>query len=84
MQIPCLCGKHAFSLHKSAIEAKITRFLFSNPPFKRKSRVFSSRIPHLTQKTRIFSSQIRHLSKNHAFSLHKSAIKAKITRFLFR
>ena len=34
-----------------------------------KSRVFSSRIPHLTQKSRVFSSEIPHLSKNHAFSL---------------
>ncbi|EPP29621.1 hypothetical protein CP082626L3_1618 [Chlamydia psittaci 08-2626_L3] len=39
---------------------KITRFLFTNPPFKRK--------------TRVFSSQIRHLSKNHAFSLQESSI----------
>ncbi|EPP34933.1 hypothetical protein CP10139811_1159, partial [Chlamydia ibidis] len=39
---------------------KITHFLFANPPFKRKSPVFSSRIPHLT--------------KNHAFSLQESPI----------
>ncbi|EPJ33677.1 hypothetical protein CP061683_1733, partial [Chlamydia psittaci 06-1683] len=30
---------------------------FANPPFKRKSRVFSLQVPHL--------------SKNHAFSLRK-------------
>src|SRR5699024_11937167 len=41
-------------------------FLFANPPFKRKSRVFSSQIPHLTRKSRVFPSQIPHLSKNHA------------------
>ncbi|EPP35927.1 hypothetical protein CP10743SC13_2109 [Chlamydia psittaci 10_743_SC13] len=35
-------------------------FLFANPPFKRKSRIFSSRIPHLTRKSRVFSSQIPH------------------------
>ncbi|EPP35583.1 hypothetical protein CP10139811_1662, partial [Chlamydia ibidis] len=34
---------------------KITLFLFGNHAFKRKSRVFSSEIPHL--------------SENHAFSL---------------
>ncbi|EPP36375.1 hypothetical protein CP10743SC13_1204, partial [Chlamydia psittaci 10_743_SC13] len=39
---------------------KITHFLFANPPFKRKSRVFSL--------------QVLHLSKNHAFSLCKSPI----------
>ncbi|EPJ32108.1 hypothetical protein CP061683_1526, partial [Chlamydia psittaci 06-1683] len=39
---------------------KITRFLFENPPFKRKSGIFSSQIPHLTE--------------NHAFSLRKSPI----------
>ena len=45
------------------------RFLFANPPLKRKSRVFVSQIPHL--------------SENHAFSLLKSPIEAKITLFLF-
>ncbi|EPP34971.1 hypothetical protein CP10139811_1181 [Chlamydia ibidis] len=39
---------------------KITRFLFMNPPFKRKSRVFSWRIPQL--------------SKNDAFSLRETSI----------
>ncbi|EPJ32658.1 hypothetical protein CP061683_1782, partial [Chlamydia psittaci 06-1683] len=29
-------------------------------------------IPHLTRKSRVFSSRIPHLSKNHAFSLRKS------------
>ncbi|EPP37206.1 hypothetical protein CP8484711_3040, partial [Chlamydia psittaci 84-8471/1] len=37
---------------------KSTRFLFANPPFKRKSG----------------SSQILHLSENHVFSLRKSRI----------
>ncbi|EPP35567.1 hypothetical protein CP10139811_1614, partial [Chlamydia ibidis] len=41
---------------------KITRLLFGNLPFKRKSRVFSSRIPHLTRKSRVFSLRIPHLS----------------------
>ncbi|EPP35908.1 hypothetical protein CP8484711_2533, partial [Chlamydia psittaci 84-8471/1] len=45
-----------------------------NPPFKRKSRVFSSQIPHLTCKSRILTSQISHLSENHAFSLQESPI----------
>ena len=45
------------------------RFLFASPPIKRKSRVFSSRIPNLTKK--------------HSFSLLKSPIYAKITNFLF-
>ncbi|EPP35018.1 hypothetical protein CP8484711_2914, partial [Chlamydia psittaci 84-8471/1] len=44
-----------------------------NPPFKRKSRVFSSRIPHLCENI-VSSMQISHLSENHAFSLHKSPI----------
>ncbi|EPP37668.1 hypothetical protein CP10743SC13_1109, partial [Chlamydia psittaci 10_743_SC13] len=48
---------------------KITRFLFRNPKFKRKSQIFSAQIPHL--------------SENHAFSLRESPIYAKITRFLF-
>ncbi|EPJ32299.1 hypothetical protein CP061683_2386 [Chlamydia psittaci 06-1683] len=39
---------------------KITRFLFVNPPFKRESRVFSSRIPQL--------------SENDAFSLQETSI----------
>ncbi|EPJ33521.1 hypothetical protein CP061683_1577 [Chlamydia psittaci 06-1683] len=39
---------------------EITHFLFENPPFKRKSRVFSSRIPHF--------------SENYAFSLQESPI----------
>ncbi|EPP29176.1 hypothetical protein CP8484711_2724, partial [Chlamydia psittaci 84-8471/1] len=34
--------------------------LFENPPFKRKSRVFSLKIPHL--------------SENHVFSLRESPI----------
>ncbi|EPP29148.1 hypothetical protein CP082626L3_1288 [Chlamydia psittaci 08-2626_L3] len=38
----------------------MTRFLFASPPFKRKSRVFFSRIPHL--------------SENHTFSLRKTPI----------
>ncbi|EPP35174.1 hypothetical protein CP10139811_1338, partial [Chlamydia ibidis] len=42
------------------------------PPFKRKSRVFSSQIPHLASKSRVFFSRIPHLSENHAFSLHES------------
>ncbi|EPP34956.1 hypothetical protein CP10139811_1212, partial [Chlamydia ibidis] len=33
---------------------KITRFLFDNPPFKRKSHISSSRIPHLTRKSHVF------------------------------
>ncbi|EPP34408.1 hypothetical protein CP10139811_1160, partial [Chlamydia ibidis] len=45
-----------------------------NPPFKRKSRVFSSKIPHLTQKSHVFFSRIPHLSENHAISLRKSLI----------
>ncbi|EPP35176.1 hypothetical protein CP10139811_1171, partial [Chlamydia ibidis] len=40
-----------------------------NPPFMRKTRVFSLKIPHLCEK--------------HTFSLHKSPSYAKITRFLF-
>ncbi|EPJ32743.1 hypothetical protein CP061683_1955, partial [Chlamydia psittaci 06-1683] len=35
----------------------------------RKSRVFSSQIPHLTRKSGAFSLQIPHLSENHVFSL---------------
>ncbi|EPP37144.1 hypothetical protein CP10743SC13_2063A, partial [Chlamydia psittaci 10_743_SC13] len=42
MQIPHLSEKHAFSLLKSPTYEKITRFLFTNPPFKRKTHVFSS------------------------------------------
>ncbi|EPJ32994.1 hypothetical protein CP061683_1839, partial [Chlamydia psittaci 06-1683] len=56
--------------------------------FNRKSRVFSSQIPHLsesnafilceyphlTRKSCIFSSQIPHLSENHTFSLQESSI----------
>ncbi|EPP35762.1 hypothetical protein CP10139811_1438, partial [Chlamydia ibidis] len=49
---------------------KITRFLFGNPPFMRKSRVFTSRIQHLSE-NHVFS-QIPHLSESHAFSLRKS------------
>ena len=45
-------------------------FFFANPPFKRKSRVFSS--------------EICHLSESHVFSSRKSPILAKITRFLIR
>ncbi|EPP35929.1 hypothetical protein CP8484711_2821, partial [Chlamydia psittaci 84-8471/1] len=37
---------------------KITRFLFRNPPFKRKTRVFSSRIQHLKKITRFLKSNI--------------------------
>ena len=83
-QIPHLSENHAFSLRESPIYAKITRFLFANPPFMWKTRVFSSKIPHLTRKSHIFNLQIPHLSEKHTFSLHKSAIKAIITRFLFR
>ncbi|EPP28701.1 hypothetical protein CP082626L3_1512, partial [Chlamydia psittaci 08-2626_L3] len=46
---------------------KITHFLLKNPPFKGKSCIFSSKIPHLTK-------NIMHLSKNHPFSLRKSPI----------
>ncbi|EPP37508.1 hypothetical protein CP10743SC13_2191, partial [Chlamydia psittaci 10_743_SC13] len=53
---------------------KITRFLFENPPFKRKSRVFPSHIPHLSHNSRVFSSRIPHLSEIHAFSLRESPI----------
>ena len=62
----------------------ITNFLFSNTPFKRKSRVSSSRIPHLTQKTLIFSSQIPHLCENHEFSLLKYPIYVENTCFLYK
>ncbi|EPP36914.1 hypothetical protein CP10743SC13_1736 [Chlamydia psittaci 10_743_SC13] len=51
---------------------KIMHFLFENPPFMRKSRVFAN--PPFKQKTRVFSSQMRHLSKNHSFSLQESSI----------
>ncbi|EPP30008.1 hypothetical protein CP082626L3_1235, partial [Chlamydia psittaci 08-2626_L3] len=34
------------------------RFLFGNPPFKRKSRVFSSRNQHLTKIKRFLKSPI--------------------------
>ncbi|EPP35498.1 hypothetical protein CP10139811_1698, partial [Chlamydia ibidis] len=44
-------------------------FIFENPPFKRQSCVFFSRIPHLSEKSRVFSSEICHLSEYHAFSL---------------
>ncbi|EPJ32556.1 hypothetical protein CP10139811_1330 [Chlamydia ibidis] len=44
-------------------------FPVKNPPFKRKSRNLSSRIPHLSRKSHVFSSQIPHLSDNHAFIL---------------
>ncbi|EPP30742.1 hypothetical protein CP8484711_2752, partial [Chlamydia psittaci 84-8471/1] len=40
---------------------KITRFLFGNPPFMRKSRVFTSRIQHLSE-NHVFS-QIPHLTR---------------------
>ncbi|EPP34952.1 hypothetical protein CP10139811_1417, partial [Chlamydia ibidis] len=43
-------------------------------PFKRKSCVFSSQIPHLTRKSCVFSLQIPHLCENPAFSLRKSLI----------
>ncbi|EPP35015.1 hypothetical protein CP10139811_1279 [Chlamydia ibidis] len=60
-----------------------SRFLFSNPPFKRKSHVFSSRNLHSTrkslvlhfanpplkQKSRVFSTQIPYLCENHVFFL---------------
>ncbi|EPP28495.1 hypothetical protein CP10139811_1278 [Chlamydia ibidis] len=49
---------------------KIKRFLFENPPFKRKSQIFSSQIPHL--------------SENHTFFLWKSPIYAKITFSLLK
>ncbi|EPP36634.1 hypothetical protein CP10743SC13_1871 [Chlamydia psittaci 10_743_SC13] len=76
----------------------MTRFLFANPPFKRKSRLFSSQISNLTRKPRVFSSRIPHLTRTshvfnlqiprlsgkHAFSLHKFAIEAKITCFRFK
>ncbi|EPP28881.1 hypothetical protein CP082626L3_1682, partial [Chlamydia psittaci 08-2626_L3] len=48
-QIRHLSKNHAFSFLKSPIKAKITRFHFKNPTFKKKSRVFSSRIPHLSE-----------------------------------
>ena len=35
------------------------------------------------KKSRVFSSRIPHLSEKHTFSLRKSPIYAKITRFLF-
>ncbi|EPP36490.1 hypothetical protein CP10743SC13_1446, partial [Chlamydia psittaci 10_743_SC13] len=55
---------------------------------KRKSRIFSSQIPHLTRKPRVFSSRFPQLTRTShvfnlqipclcgklAFSLHKSAI----------
>ncbi|EPP35503.1 hypothetical protein CP10139811_1607 [Chlamydia ibidis] len=49
-------------------------FFLGNPPFKRKSRVFSSEISLFIIKSRIFFSQIPHLSEYHAFSLRKSPI----------
>ncbi|EPP28496.1 hypothetical protein CP10139811_1280 [Chlamydia ibidis] len=51
-----------------------SRFLFANPPLKKKSHIFSSRIPHFTLKTSVFSSQVLQLSENHAFSLRESPI----------
>ncbi|EPP36616.1 hypothetical protein CP10743SC13_2250, partial [Chlamydia psittaci 10_743_SC13] len=51
-----------------------THFLNKNLTCKRKSCIFSSRIPHLTRKSRIFPSKIPHLNKNHTFSLQESLI----------
>ncbi|EPP28068.1 hypothetical protein CP8484711_2816, partial [Chlamydia psittaci 84-8471/1] len=72
LRIINLSENQAFSLRESPIYAKITNFLFSNSPFKRKSHVFSSEILHLTRKSRVFSTQIPHLSKKHRFSFRKS------------
>ena len=94
---PHLCEKHAFSLLKSPRFAKITPFLFENPPLKRKSRVFSLQIPHLCKKHAFsplkspsYAKITRFLFANppfnekHMFSLRKPPTYAKITRFLFR
>ncbi|EPJ33211.1 hypothetical protein CP061683_2660, partial [Chlamydia psittaci 06-1683] len=61
-EIPHLSENHEFSLQESPSEVIITRFLFKNPTFKKKSRVFSSQIPHFTLKTCVFSSQVLQLS----------------------
>ncbi|EPJ33735.1 hypothetical protein CP061683_1637, partial [Chlamydia psittaci 06-1683] len=47
-RIPHLTQKSRISLYNPPFNLKITRLLFGNLPFKRKSRVFSSRIPHLS------------------------------------
>ena len=75
---------HAFSLFKSPTLGNIMRFLFANPPFKRKSRLFSLRIPNdakitrflfenppFMRETRSFSSRNPIEPENHAFSLQK-------------
>ncbi|EPP35705.1 hypothetical protein CP10139811_1117A, partial [Chlamydia ibidis] len=40
--------KSRFLFENPPFHVKMTRFLFASPPFKRKSHVFSSRIPHLS------------------------------------
>ncbi|EPJ32311.1 hypothetical protein CP061683_2154, partial [Chlamydia psittaci 06-1683] len=47
---------------------------FANPPFKRKSRVFSSQIAHLSENHRFPLRESPIQPKNHAFSLRKSTI----------
>ena len=82
--IPHLSKNHAFSPRKSAILGNIMRFLFANPPFKRKSRLFSLRIPNdakitrflfenppFMRETRSFSSRNPIEPENHTFSLQK-------------
>ncbi|EPP35573.1 hypothetical protein CP10139811_1452, partial [Chlamydia ibidis] len=51
---------------------KITRFLFENPTFMRKTHVFSSNIQHLSDNQAF--SEIPLLSKNHTFSHRKTPI----------
>ena len=53
-EIPLFIEYHAFCLRESHIQANITRFLFGNPPFKQKSRVFFSEISLFIIKSRVF------------------------------
>ncbi|EPP35266.1 hypothetical protein CP8484711_2552, partial [Chlamydia psittaci 84-8471/1] len=64
---------HVFSSRNLHSTRNSQVFHFANPPFKQKSRVFSSQIPHLCE-NHVFFLQIPHLSKNHAFSLRESPI----------
>ncbi|EPJ32325.1 hypothetical protein CP061683_2368, partial [Chlamydia psittaci 06-1683] len=45
-----------------------------NPPYKQKSCIFNSEIPHLTRKSCVFSLRIPHLRENQAISPGESPI----------
>ncbi|EPJ32152.1 hypothetical protein CP061683_2283, partial [Chlamydia psittaci 06-1683] len=58
-----------FLFKNPPFNSKITRFLFNNPPFNPQITRFLFGNPLFTRKSRVFSSRIPHLSENHAFSL---------------